>query len=118
MRFITTRVNGYLDYIVGGFLIVSPWILAFARGDAAMWVPMIIGLAVISYSLFTDYELGVWHIMPMNVHLWLDGIGGGMLAVSPWILSFADYVWGPHVVFGIFAIIVALSTETVPDAQY
>lgn len=117
MKIIGTRVHGYLDYIVAILLIASPWIFGFADERAAAYVPIGLGIITIVYSLFTKYELGVSPRLNMSTHLTLDVISGFMLALSPWLLSFAETVWIPHVVVGIFEIIVAWATKIVPDGK-
>jgi hypothetical protein len=114
MRPLTTRVHGILDYIVGGVLIAAPWLFGFAYGGAETWVPVLLGIAVIGYSLMTDYEDAIVGWIPMPIHLWLDGIGGIFLALSPWIFGFADIIWWPHVLVGIAAIGLALLTQSRP----
>jgi hypothetical protein len=111
---LSTRVHGYLDYLVGALLIAAPWILGFARGGAESWVFVAAGAAALLYSLFTDYELGLVRRIQMPVHLWLDGISGILLAVSPWLFAFDDTVRIPHVAAGVFEIAVALLTNTIP----
>jgi hypothetical protein len=115
MRFISTRVHGVIDYIVGVLLIIVPWLLGFARGGAETWVPVLLGIALILYSFFTNYELGVVKRLPMSTHLWLDGISGFILAISPWLFGFADIVWAPHLIVGLLEIGMALFTEKVPS---
>ena len=114
---LSTRVHGYLDYLVGALLIAAPWILGFARGGAESWVFVGAGAAALVYSLFTDYELGVVRRIQMPVHLWLDGISGIMLAVSPWLFAFDETVRIPHVAAGVFEIVVALLTNTIPGYE-
>lgn len=115
MRFLPTRVHGYIDYLMGALLIAAPWLLGFAQGGAETWVPVILGTGVILYSLFTDYELGVVKSLSMPMHLWLDGLGGLLLAASPWLFGFDEYVWAPHLVFGVLEIGAALFTQTTPS---
>lgn len=115
MRFISTRFHGVLDYTVGVVLIVAPWILGFARGGAETWVPVILGVLIILYSLMTDYELGAVKAIRMPTHLWFDGLVGLFLALSPWLFGFSNYVWGPHVIIGILGIAAALFTSKVPS---
>lgn len=114
MRFIPTRIHGMLDYGMGLLLIAAPWILGFAAGGAETWVPVILGAGVIGYSLFTDYELGVVRTISMPAHLWLDGLGGLLLAASPWLFGFSDHVWVPHLVLGLAEVGAALLTKKVP----
>ena len=115
MRFIPTRVHGFMDYSMGVLLMAAPWLFGFARGGAETWVPVILGAGVILYSLLTDYELGVVRKLSMSAHLFLDAMGGVLLAASPWLFGFADWVWVPHVIFGVLEIGAALMTRKVPS---
>jgi SPW repeat. len=117
MRFIGTKTHGYIDYIMGVLLIAAPWIFGFARGEAETWVPVVLGAGVILYSLFTDYELGMSRRLPMRTHLMLDLAGGLILAISPWLFGFADYVWEPHLIVGILEMGVALTTKLHPTNE-
>jgi len=117
MRWIETKTHGYLDYIMGVLLIVAPWIFGFARDGAETWVPVILGAGTILYSLMTDYELGAWPLISMSTHLMFDLAGGIILAASPWIFGFADYVWAPHLILGILEIGASLMTKLVPVSE-
>jgi SPW repeat len=68
MRFIPTRFHAPLDYIVGAALIAAPWIFQFSEHSAATIIPIVLGIGLIAYSLFRNYELGVWKVAPMAVH--------------------------------------------------
>ena len=113
MRFIPTKLHAPLDYIVGAALIAAPWIFMFSEHTAATVIPVVLGIGLIVYSLFTDYELGVWRRIPMSGHNLFDIIAGTLLAASPWIFGFADEsanVWVPHLVVGLAAIFLGLTT--------
>jgi ABC-type uncharacterized transport system permease subunit len=50
----------------------------------------------------------------MAVHNLIDVVAGALLAASPWIFGFADEsanVWVPHVVVGLAAIFLGLTTK-------
>ena len=115
MRFIPTKVHGILDYLVGVLLAVSPWLFQFNRGGAETWVPVVLGVGAILYSLFTDYEWGVSRRLSMSTHLMLDLASGVFLAASPWLFGFADEVYMPHLIFGILEIGVSLMTSRKPE---
>jgi uncharacterized membrane protein HdeD (DUF308 family) len=73
----------------------------------------VLGIGLIAYSLFTNYELGVWKVAPMAVHNVIDVVAGALLAASPWLFGFADEsanVWLPHVIVGAAAIFLGLTT--------
>jgi len=120
MRFIPTKVHGVLDYLVGIALIAAPWLFGFASvGGAAVVIPIVLGIGLIVYSLFTRYEGGPFGFIPMPVHLVFDVVASVFLAASPWIFGFADEalnVWLPHVVVGITVIIVVIFSKPQPAA--
>jgi hypothetical protein len=92
MRFIPTKIHGYMDYLMGALLIISPWLFGFANGGIAQ-SPTI----------------------PMPTHLWLDVGSGALLAISPWLFGFASVVFVPHLIFGLLEIGAGLTTRTVPE---
>lgn len=114
MRFISTRTHGVLDYLMGALLIVAPYLLGFADGTAAQWIPQILGAVMIGMALLTDYELGAVRMVPMPVHLFLDVASGALLAISPWLFGFSDRVFWPHLILGLIAIGGGLMTRTQP----
>lgn len=121
MRFIPTRYHAPLDYIVGVLLIAAPWIFQFSDHTAATVVPIVLGVGLIAYSLFTNYELGVWKVAPMAVHNLIDIVAGALLAASPWIFGFADQsanVWVPHLVVGVAAVFLGLTTKQTGGYSY
>ena len=114
MRFLTTRVHGAIDYLWGIALMASPWLFGFGDVSAATWVALVFGAGAILYSLLTAYELGLLKILPMPMHLILDGLGGVVLAASPFLFGFADRVLWPHVLFGLFSVVACLVTRPEP----
>jgi hypothetical protein len=117
VKYISTRTHGVLDYLAGALLIVAPYILDFADGTTAQWLPQISGAALIGAPLLTDYELGAVRMIPMPVHLLLDVTAGALLLTSPWLFGFADHVLWPHVVLGLFEIGVGSMTRTTPETS-
>src|ERR1700750_885629 len=114
MRFIRTKFHAPLDYIVGVALIAAPWIFHFSDNTAATVVPIVLGIGLIAYSLITNYELGLWKLAPMAVHNVIDIAAGAFLAPPPWLFGFAAEsanVWVPHVVVGLAAIFLGLTTK-------
>ena len=114
MRFIPTRVHGVLDYLTAGVLIAAPSLLEFRKHGMQTWLPVALGVGTIGYSLLTDYELGLFKIIPMPMHLVLDAANGALLAASPWLFGFAEEVSAPHLGLGLFEIVVTASSQTMP----
>jgi len=95
-------------------MIAAPWLFDFSSGSNETWIFVALGAAAISYSLFTKYELGISRTLSMGTHLVLDFASGILLVASPWLFGFADYVWKPHVLFGVFEILVASISKREP----
>ncbi len=112
MKIISTKVHGVLDYMMGILLIATPWIFGFASNGWETWVPVVLGVSVILYSLMTTYELGLSDNISMRKHLILDIVSGVVLAASPWIFGFADIVYLPHLVLGIAEVGAGVLTTT------
>jgi hypothetical protein len=117
MRFIPTKVHGVMDYLMGILLIASPWLFDFNRGGMETWIPVILGVGALVYSVMTDYELGLTRTLSMPTHLTLDLVSGIFLAASPWIFGFADYVYMPQLVLGIIEIGASLMTKREPSNE-
>ncbi len=117
MRFIDTKTHGVLDYLVGLFLILAPWIFNLDPGAPEGIIFIVLGAMALIYSLITRYELGMMKILSMKTHLMLDVLSGIVLAASPWIFGFADRVYLPHLILGLFEIAAGLMTKTTPAAQ-
>jgi hypothetical protein len=111
MRVIPTNVHGIIDYLTGGLLLAVPYLLGFADGSAAQWVPQIVGVMIIGQSLITQYELSIAKIIPMPTHLMLDMGAGALLAASPWLFGFSETVYLPHLIVGVSEILIALISE-------
>lgn len=110
MKIIDTKTHGYMDYIMGIFLLASPSLFSLNVNATESTVFYIVGVTAIIYSLLTNYELGFLKIIPMKGHLALDIFSGIFLAASPWLLRFAEIVYMPHLVLGIIEIGAALLT--------
>lgn len=118
-RFIPTKVHGVLDYLVAIALILAPMIFGFAgMGGPAVIIPMILGVGLILYSLFTSYEWGLFKVIGMPFHLVFDILASVFLVLSPFIFGFYDpsmpNVWLPHVVVGLAVIAVVIFSAPQP----
>lgn len=105
MGIINTRLHGIIDYLVGILLIVVPLVLfGTANSNGEVWVPVALGASTLIYSLFTDYELGIYRKIKMSAHLTMDVLSGMVLMTSPWVFDFWEISWIPYVLVGLFEI--------------
>lgn len=117
MRFLDTRTHGVLDYLIGAVLIAAPWLFGFALHGVETWAPVTLGALLILYSMFTDYEFSVVRRIPMRIHLGLDIAGGAVLAASPWLFGFSEYVFVPHLAVGLLEAGAAAVTQKHPSRR-
>lgn len=121
MKFLPTKVHGLLDYLVGLALIFAPNIFQFTNvGGAAVTIPRLLGAVLIVYSIFTNYEWGIFRRLSMSYHLVIDFLASVFLALSPFIFGFNKdglNVWLPHTVVGIVVILVVLVSKTKPGYE-
>jgi hypothetical protein len=59
----------------------------------------------------------VFPILPFTVHRALDVLNGLLLLFSPWLFGFAGQVRAPHVVLGVFELVVVALTRRAPAAR-
>jgi hypothetical protein len=107
---IPSSVHGFFDYFLGLGAIVAPWLFGFAHVVPARLVMQTQGLAVLLYSLFTDYEWGLVRVLRFPSHLLLDFLGGLMLVASPSLLGFRHF-GRTHVALGLLELAITLLTR-------
>jgi SPW repeat len=111
---ITSKTHASIDYLTALMFIGIPWIFNFARfGGPATIIFVAMALSIITYSFFTDYELGAIHMFSLKLHLLLDVLCGAFLISSPWLFHFNEVVYLPHVIVGFAFVVLALLTNRI-----
>lgn len=100
MKLINDATHGYLDYLVGTTIILSPSLFGFEWGSAEGYTTFITGAIVLFYSFLTDYKPGIIRLISMPAHLITDRLSGIFLAASPWVFDFSTSIFIPHVIMG------------------
>ena len=115
IRVVPTSVHGAVDHVTGPLLTFAPEIFRLKEHRRASLPPRLVGGLSAVYSNLTDYELSPANVIPMPVHLALDGLSGAFLASSPWTLRTAKHgtrFWLPHLLAGTLEVALALTTKT------
>jgi hypothetical protein len=112
MNILSTKLHGVLDYLVAIVFIAVPTILNIDVHTVAAKVFIYLGILTTVYSALTRYELGLIKVLPMKVHLLLDIISGIFLAASPWLFGFADVLYLPYILLGLFEVVVSCITKS------
>jgi hypothetical protein len=117
VRVVPTKVHSAIDYVTAPALAAAPELLRLDGAGASALAPRAAGVAAAVYGPLTDYELGVRRIIPMRVHVALDALAGGALAIAPWLFGSARNGlrhWLPHAIIGGSELGLALTTRTKP----
>ncbi len=110
MEVISTKVHGVLDYLAAALLLLLPWMVEW--NPTVETLLLILGAGLLVYSLLTRYELGVWKVIPMGVHLVLDGLAGLILLGAAFALDDLDSgAFWVLILFGLLELGAALLTE-------
>ncbi len=119
MRIVSTNIHGLFDYLLGVYLITLPWLFGYAViGGPATWIPVVLGVWLIAYSLLTDYEWGLVKSIPVRGHLILDLVVGATLFLSiPFFGFFDTTAWIPHTAAAVLIVAGGLFTRQEPEAD-
>jgi len=117
VRFIPTSVHGMIDRGLAPALLAAPTIFRVRAGSPEGLVARVVGGTQAIYSNLTDYEPSPKSVVPMPVHLALDGISGAALVLVPQVTGARKRGlkhWLPQLGLGLFEIGMALCTKTEP----
>lgn len=117
MRLFNLKWHSVLDYLLAVGMITSPWLYNFTEFGLAQNIPMVLGICLLVYSVFTEYGLCIIPLINIKVNLGLDIVSGAFLAVSPWLFEFNEYVFMPHLIYGLGQIGIAVLTDAQPDTS-
>jgi hypothetical protein len=117
---ISLRTHNILDYVIGAVLILSPFLFGFADINAARNLYVLGGIALIVYSLFTNYYYAIAHVIPLGVHMTLDALLGILVILAPAMFGYRDLLtdgqYALHIVLGIGAVGLVALTRTRTEA--
>lgn len=114
LRFISPTTHGLIDYSAAVALIAGPFLLGLGESSPiALWLSVIIGIAVIVVSTNTIYRYGIFNTIPFDGHLAIDLAAASTFAIAPFIFGFKGidlyyYIANSVVVF----LVVALSDNS------
>ena len=84
---VTTRWQDSLNFLLGLWLILSPWALGYTASGAAFWNAIVLGLVLGALAVAALVEFREWEE-------WIGMALGAWLAISPWVLGFGTTVTG------------------------
>ena len=103
------RWQDWVNLVLGLWLVVSPWVLAFSSHGAALWNALIVGAIFVVLSLLALSDAKPWEE-------WTELVVALWLLISPWVLGFSTLsaaMWNAVIV----AVVVGVLAYTAASQQ-
>jgi hypothetical protein len=109
-------VHGIIEYLVGAFLVASPFLLDF-RANAAKAVAIVMGIALIALAASTQGASGIVDQIGLRAHAVLDVVVAAVMVASPFLFGFTDdgKPTAMFLVFGIGYLLLTIGTKFLPE---
>jgi hypothetical protein len=102
---IPLKIHNIVDYLVGAFLIVSPWLFNFAQVIEARTLFLGGGLLLIATSLLTNDFFSLARRIPLGVHMTVDTLLGLLLILAPALIGYREQIteaqYAAHIAIGV-----------------
>lgn len=69
------------NVILGLWMLVSPWVLAYQAEARPMWNAVVLGILIAAVALYAMVKVFAWEE-------WANAVFGAWLIASPWLLGF------------------------------
>jgi hypothetical protein len=115
MKLITTKAHACIDYLIGIVMVSSS--LLFNLNIMENYILLISGIITILYSVLTNYEFSVLHLIRLNKHFKLDIFSGIGLIIAPWFFSFSQEAYLLFFICGGLKIVIGYITSVRPAAS-
>jgi hypothetical protein len=111
VKIFTPLTHGYLDYVTVLLFLAAPTLLGLSGAPATLAYALAIIHLVM--TLFTDFPLGLFKLIPFTMHGWVERVVGPLLVVVPFLLGFSadSTARNFYMVIGVVIILVGLLTD-------
>lgn len=112
LRFLTPRIHGILDYAAVIVLVAAPFLLGFVGSNIlALSISLVLGVALLGYSLITDYAYSLSGTLSFKIHLVFDALSGVGAIAAPFIFGFAGAAKIYYIIMGLGVLLVVALTD-------
>jgi uncharacterized membrane protein len=90
-----------VNVVLGLWMLISPWVLAFQAQTTPMWNSVILGILIAAVALYALFQVFAWEE-------WANAVFGAWLVISPWVLGFSGVAMLNAVIVGALVLALAL----------
>lgn len=105
-------VHGAIEYLAGLALIAMPLLLEI-EAEAAVALPVIVGILVLVVAAATERPPGLIELIPLEIHVVLDFVLAVFLIATPFVFGFTEEFL-PTVIFvglGVVHLLLTMGTR-------
>ncbi len=118
LQILSPKMHGVLDYATASALIMFPLLLNLGSSSALpLWLSVGTGIAMIAYSLYTDYPCHFSSKIPYDLHLTFDVIAATTFIVAPFAFGFDKVATIFYIVMGALILTVVAISDRLGDAS-
>lgn len=88
MRFINSKVHGFLDYVVVFFLLASPYFFELPA-TTSIFTYILAGIHFV-LTILTNFELGLFKLIPFELHGIIEVVVSLILVITAFLLGMVD----------------------------
>jgi hypothetical protein len=112
-------VHGVVEYALGAFLIVAPFLIGF-EASAAIAVSIVVGVLMLVIGASSNLPTGLARVVPAGIHFVLDIVVAVALIASPFLFGFWQET-APTAAFiavGIGGLLLTIGTKFLPARDH
>ena len=113
---LSARLHGFLEYLIGGFFIASPFIFGFDAGSAVA-IGVAGGIVLILMAATAQTGPSLSGMVPVGLHVLFDVVLAAFLVASPFLFGFSDEPapTGLFIGAGVVHLLVTIATRFLPS---
>ncbi|WP_251359144.1 hypothetical protein [Kangiella sp. TOML190] len=112
MKFINSKLHGYLDYLAAIGLIALPFVIGLEQqSQLAFYISIVMGFGLIGYSLLSDYALSIKPLISYKGHLVFDLLASSVFILTPWIFGYNRFATLYSLIMGAGVIVVVIFSK-------
>ena len=115
LKFISPAMHGIIDWLTVPTLAATPRVCGFSSRVTRLYDVMAGGVA--TSSTFTDYPAGMVKVMPMQTHLILDKLNGGLFLAAAALMDEPDNARTCMAATGLFLLMNGFCTRSRPQEK-